>query len=203
MKDQHERADVYQRVTDQIIEAIESGAEEWRMPWHKGRADTFAPANAVSHRPFRGINVLNLWAIAHQHDYGSGLWAISLSAMAAAGRASPQGREIHPRSVLEIQRKARRTARRGGTRARGIARRPPPHCGASLLRFQRRAGGRIHVDPSRSIERSGTLPARNNSLRSWMPTCATAETARFTARAVIFIQLPPFESFLRMPPDMI
>jgi len=24
----------YQRVTDQIIEAIERGAGEWRVPWH-------------------------------------------------------------------------------------------------------------------------------------------------------------------------
>jgi antirestriction protein ArdC len=45
MKDQNERADVYQRVTDQIIEALERGAGEWRMPWHKGKADTFAPRN--------------------------------------------------------------------------------------------------------------------------------------------------------------
>jgi antirestriction protein ArdC len=75
MNDQNERADVYQRVTDQIIEAIEQGAGEWRMPWHKGQADTFAPINAVSRKPYRGINVLNLWAIAHQRGYGSGLWA--------------------------------------------------------------------------------------------------------------------------------
>jgi antirestriction protein ArdC len=75
MKDQNERADVYQRVTDQIIEAIERGAGEWRMPWHQGHADTFAPRNAVSRKPYRGINVLNLWAIATKHNYGSGLWA--------------------------------------------------------------------------------------------------------------------------------
>jgi antirestriction protein ArdC len=29
-----ERVDVYQRVTDQIIQAIEAGAETWEMPWH-------------------------------------------------------------------------------------------------------------------------------------------------------------------------
>ncbi|HXP85667.1 MAG TPA: zincin-like metallopeptidase domain-containing protein [Bryobacteraceae bacterium] len=75
MKDQNERADVYQRVTDQIIEALESGAGEWRMPWHKGKADTFAPTNAISRKAYRGINVLNLWAIAQKRGYGSGLWA--------------------------------------------------------------------------------------------------------------------------------
>ena len=75
MKDQNERADVYQRVTDQIIEALERGAGEWRMPWHKGKADTFAPRNAVTRKPYRGINVPSLWATAQRRGYGSGLWA--------------------------------------------------------------------------------------------------------------------------------
>jgi antirestriction protein ArdC len=75
MKQQNERADVYQRVTDQIVEAIERGAGEWRMPWHKRPGDTFTPTNAVSRKPYRGINVLNLWSIAQKSGYGSGLWA--------------------------------------------------------------------------------------------------------------------------------
>ena len=75
MKEQNERADVYQRVTNQIIESIERGAGEWRMPWHKGPSDTFAPTNAVSRKPYRGVNVLNLWATAHNEGYSSGLWA--------------------------------------------------------------------------------------------------------------------------------
>jgi len=75
MKDHNERADVYQRVTNQIIEALERGAGEWRMPWHKGKADTFAPRNAVTRKPYRGINVPSLWATAQKRGYGSGLWA--------------------------------------------------------------------------------------------------------------------------------
>ena len=75
MKDRNERADVYQRVTDQIIEALEPGAGEWRMPWHKGKADTFALRNAVTRKPYRGINVPSLWATAQKRGYGSALWA--------------------------------------------------------------------------------------------------------------------------------
>jgi len=43
------------------------------MPWHKGKADTFAPTNAVSRKPYRGINVPSLWAAAQKRGYGSGL----------------------------------------------------------------------------------------------------------------------------------
>jgi len=71
----HERDDVYERVTNQIIEAIEQGAGEWRMPWHRLAADTFAPVNIVSKKPYRGVNILSLWASAAEKGYASGFWA--------------------------------------------------------------------------------------------------------------------------------
>lgn len=73
--DTAERADVYQRVTDQIIAAIESGADNWKMPWHTTGADSFSPINAVSRRAYRGINVISLWAQAQAKGYTSGTWA--------------------------------------------------------------------------------------------------------------------------------
>jgi hypothetical protein len=59
-------------ITDQIIEALEQGAGEWRLPWHKGKADTFAPTNAVSRKPYRGINVPSLWAAQNPVNAGDG-----------------------------------------------------------------------------------------------------------------------------------
>lgn len=67
--------DIYSRVTDQIIEAIERGAEKFRMPWHVTDADCFSPANAASKKPYRGINVLSLWGAAERLGYSSGFWA--------------------------------------------------------------------------------------------------------------------------------
>src|SRR5690242_13325023 len=69
------RQDIYSRVTDQIIEAIERGAEKFRMPWHVTDADCFSPANAASKKPYRGINVLSLWGAAERLGYSSGFWA--------------------------------------------------------------------------------------------------------------------------------
>ena len=69
-----ERGDVYERVTSQIIEAIERGAGEWRMPWHK-LTSASAPVNAVSRKPYRGVNVLSLWATAIERGYQSPIWA--------------------------------------------------------------------------------------------------------------------------------
>src|SRR5262245_51073940 len=67
--------DIYERVTGQIVEAMERGAGSYRMPWHVTGAECFAPANAASRRPYRGINVLLLWLVADHHGYKSGEWA--------------------------------------------------------------------------------------------------------------------------------
>jgi antirestriction protein ArdC len=71
----HERADVYERVTNQIIKAIEDGAGEWLMPWHKLTAANSVSVNAVSRKPYRGVNVLALWATAIEKGYRSSVWA--------------------------------------------------------------------------------------------------------------------------------
>jgi antirestriction protein ArdC len=67
--------DIYERVTRQIIEAIERGAGSYRMPWHVTGAESFAPVNVVSKRPYRGVNLLLLWLLADHHGYTSGEWA--------------------------------------------------------------------------------------------------------------------------------
>jgi antirestriction protein ArdC len=67
--------DIYERVTQQIIEAMERGAGSYRMPWHVTGAKSFAPMNVASKRPYRGINVLLLWLMAESHGYTSGEWA--------------------------------------------------------------------------------------------------------------------------------
>jgi antirestriction protein ArdC len=46
---------VYEIVTDKIIAALESGGPAWRKPWAAG-----IPRNAISHRPYSGINALLL-----------------------------------------------------------------------------------------------------------------------------------------------
>ena len=54
------RADVYSRITAEIIAAIEAGAGECRMPWHHDGASTARPTNVASGNRYRGINTLVL-----------------------------------------------------------------------------------------------------------------------------------------------
>src|ERR1700722_12768676 len=70
-----EKRDVYARVTDQIVTAIENGVRSWRMPWHTSGKLAFSPINVQSKKPYRGINTVCLWAAAQAKGYERGEWA--------------------------------------------------------------------------------------------------------------------------------
>ena len=65
---------VYQRVTDQIVSAIESGAGKYIMPWHTSSKFADSPVNVASAKAYRGINTLVLWGEAQHKGYESGAW---------------------------------------------------------------------------------------------------------------------------------
>ncbi len=67
--------DVYRAITEKIIAAIEAGAPEYHMPWHRSHASVGRPINAATSKLYRGVNVLSLWADAMFRDYKSGYWA--------------------------------------------------------------------------------------------------------------------------------
>ena len=69
-----EKRDVYETVTSQIITAIGKGVGNWRMPWHTSGRHAFSPINVTSHKPYRGINTVCLWAAAESKGYDSGEW---------------------------------------------------------------------------------------------------------------------------------
>ena len=72
MKGQH--FDIHQAITNSIVAAIERGAGEFRLPWHRSSGNIVRPVNVGSNKPYRGVNVVALWAISDQNGYSSGLW---------------------------------------------------------------------------------------------------------------------------------
>jgi len=70
-----DKADVYQKVTNAIINAIEQGVGNWSMPWHTSGRFAFSPINVTSKKPYRGINTVCLWAAAQAKGYERGEWA--------------------------------------------------------------------------------------------------------------------------------
>src|SRR5437879_2605418 len=95
-----EKRDVYATVTAQIITAIENGVGNWRMPWHTSGLHAFSPINVTSHKPYRGINTVCLWAAAQAK---ARVWRMgNIQAVAGTRRAGTQGREVDHGRVLEI-----------------------------------------------------------------------------------------------------
>lgn len=66
---------VYQAVTDRIVEAIEAGAGEFVMPWHRVSAGIGRPTNAATGKRYQGTNVVALWAEGSLSKFASGFWA--------------------------------------------------------------------------------------------------------------------------------
>src|ERR1700761_1104804 len=65
------RPSIYQTITDRILASLKAGVIPWEKPWKSPRfAGGPFPRNFSTGRPYRGINVLLLWA----SDYSSPFW---------------------------------------------------------------------------------------------------------------------------------
>lgn len=69
------KVDLHGSITRKIIAAIEAGAGEYRMPWHRSDRSITRPTNAATGKLYRGINVVALWAEGLQRGFASGYWA--------------------------------------------------------------------------------------------------------------------------------
>ena len=87
--------ELFERITQRIIARIEAGADEFVMPWHNWGKATGAPINAISGRPYRGVNVLLLWAAAELDGHASGCWA-TYRQWTAAGAQVRKGEKSAP-----------------------------------------------------------------------------------------------------------
>jgi antirestriction protein ArdC len=68
------RFDIRQHITDKIVSAIERGAGDFRLPWHRSAGGIMRPVNITSRKAYRGVNVVALWAYAEESGYSSGVW---------------------------------------------------------------------------------------------------------------------------------
>jgi antirestriction protein ArdC len=88
-----ERANLYQKITDQIVAELETGVFPWARPWKSSRvsggnlaSNGFAmPRNALTKRPYSGVNVLLLWCERDRRDYPSPEWLTLKQANSVGG----------------------------------------------------------------------------------------------------------------------
>jgi len=68
-----QKLDIRQHVTDTIIAEIEKGTPPWRQPWTGSKTGAALPLRHNG-APYKGVNVLMLWATAHTRGYSSAQW---------------------------------------------------------------------------------------------------------------------------------
>lgn len=69
------RRDIYQQVTDRILELLDQGVAPWRQPIKPGGGGEGHPRSLSTGKPYRGINVFLLAMTSWAHGYGSSYWA--------------------------------------------------------------------------------------------------------------------------------
>lgn len=95
-RDEASRASLYDEVTQTIIAQLEAGVYPWVQPWSTVAAGVGLPRNAISGRPYSGINVLILWGALIEGGYPSQDWLTFRQALAAGGcvRKGERGRTV-------------------------------------------------------------------------------------------------------------
>jgi len=76
------RRDIYQEITDRIIADLEKGVAPWNKPWSGGGPTLPRRHNGV---PYRGINILALWAAAMEKRYRAPIWMTFRQAILLGG----------------------------------------------------------------------------------------------------------------------
>lgn len=80
------KTDVYERVTNTIIAALEQGVRPWLKPWNAehaaGRISRPLRSNGI---PYQGINVLMLWSEAVSKGYAAPIWMTFRQALELGG----------------------------------------------------------------------------------------------------------------------
>jgi antirestriction protein ArdC len=81
--------DIYQDVTDKIIAALDQGVVPWIKPWSStgssGPSPQPYPINAITRRPYSGINLPLLWAAARMQGFSQDHWLTFNQARKAGG----------------------------------------------------------------------------------------------------------------------
>jgi antirestriction protein ArdC len=66
--------DLYQTVTNSIIETLEAGVKPWVCPWKRNGAVSGIPSNFTTGTAYSGMNIMLLWASASLHGFTDSRW---------------------------------------------------------------------------------------------------------------------------------
>lgn len=79
------RPSLYDEVTRRVIADLESGRVPWAQPWGEAGCAPGLPRNALTGRPYSGVNILLLWGAMIEAGHSSQGWLTFRQALSAGG----------------------------------------------------------------------------------------------------------------------
>lgn len=99
----HDRASLYDEITDKIIAELEAGRVPWVQPWGTAaaKATLSMPKNASTNRHYSGVNVLLLWGSTIENGFTGQSWLTFRQALSLGGhvRKGERGTTVADRFV--------------------------------------------------------------------------------------------------------
>ena len=111
------RANLYDEVTARIISELEAGRLPWVQPWgHAGGVGPALPRNALTARPYSGVNILILWGRVIEQGWPSQSWLTFRQALEAGGvvRKGERGVTVVYADSFTPEAEKERASREGG-----------------------------------------------------------------------------------------
>jgi antirestriction protein ArdC len=85
---------VYQYITDKIIEELERGCVPWQQPWKSSADGIRVPTSYLSKKPYRGVNTFLLALARFKAGYESNYWLTFKQIQALDGNVKGQKSEM-------------------------------------------------------------------------------------------------------------
>jgi antirestriction protein ArdC len=188
-----QRFDIHQHITNQIVAAIERGSGEFRLPWHRSAGNIMRPVNVASKKPYRGVNVLALWATAEEKGYTSGTWGTYRQWVEAGAQVRKGEKAAFIVFYKELEYEADSETGDGETTTRLFARATPVFAAEQVDGYQAPANDAPPATFNTPIEQAEMFVAATGAVVSH------GGGRAFYRPSTDSIQLPPRDSFVGTP----
>ena len=186
------RKDVYTRVTDRIIADLEKGTRTWMKPW-SGEHAAGRISRPLRHcgTPYRGMNILLLWAEAMEKGYAAPNWMTFKQALefdAHVRKGEHGSLVVYANKITKTE-----TNDKGEDTEREI----PFLKGYTVFNVEQIEGlpERFYAKPENPLPLSERLESADHFLTATGATIQHGGNRAFYAPGRDLVQMPPFEAF--------
>lgn len=83
----HDRANLFDEITNKIVAELEAGLVPWVQPWGTAtaKAPLAMPKNASTNRQYSGVNILILWGAVIERGFAGQSWLTFRQALSLGG----------------------------------------------------------------------------------------------------------------------